>query len=203
MLNWLRGVRTAIGSAVGAGRVHPSVRTPRSRVLLPSVMAVPGDVLRTLRQFHPDLDAYAFPDRVWLLKYEENKGRILEGRKALFMAKLEGDYGDLESAHLMAEGWSLMGELPLHEGMSAGAMLRHAQMTLYATPKQIEEDHTRRRRIADGTEQRRLAIERVRERLYGDTRFDHSYAYRGRRTVSTTGARFNPFPARSLRSHNS
>jgi hypothetical protein len=150
-----------------------------------------------LREFHKDLDAYVLSDgRVWLLKHEEGKARILEGRKALFMAKMEGDYGDLESAHLMAEGWSLLGELPYLEGMSAGAMLRHAQMTLYATSKMVEEDHTRRRRIADGTEQRRLAVERVRERIHGDSKFDHSFAYRGRRTVSTTGARSNPFPAR-------
>lgn len=200
VLSWLRGVRDVIGSVSGAGRSRPSLRTSRSRVQLPAPFAVPGEVLRTLREFNQDLDAYAFHDRVWLLKFEENKGRIFEGRKALFMAKMEGDYGDLESAHLMAEGWSLLGELPYKEGMSAGAMLQHAQMTLYASPKMIEEDHTRRRRIADGTEQRRLAVERVRSRLYGDTRFDHSFAYRGRRTVSTTGARFNPFPARALRS---
>lgn len=160
------------------------------------ITALPADVLRVIRQFNGDLDAYVFADKVWLLKYEENKGRIMEGRKALFMAKQEGDYGDLESAHLMAEGWSLLGELPYQHGMSAGAMLEHAQMTLYATPKQIEEDHTRRRKIADGTERTRIAVERVRSRLHSDASFDHAYAFRGRKSMGYNGTKFNPFPAR-------
>lgn len=193
---WVRGVREALGSVSGAGRLRPSLRTPRSRVVLPAVGQVPGDLLRVLRQFHPDLDAYAFHDRVWLLKHEENKGRIFEGRKALFMAKQEGYATELESAHLMAEGWSLLGELPYHEGMSVGAMLEHAQMTLYSTPKMVEDDHTRRRKIADGTVKRALAIQRVKERLYGDTKFDHAFAYRGRTSMGYNGTRFNPFPAR-------
>lgn len=197
MATLVRGVREALGFVSGAGRLRPSLRTPRTRVRLPAVTQVPGEVLRVLRQFHPDLDAYAFPDRVWLLKHEEDKGRIFEGRKALAMAKADGDYGDLESANLMAEGWSLLGELPYNQGMSIGAMLEHAQMTLYATPRQIEADHTRRRQIADGTVRRNLAVERVRSRLYSDASFDHRYAFRGRHSVGYNGAKFNPFPARS------
>lgn len=197
MLTWLRGVRQAL-SLGAAGRSGTSWRTPRTRVRLPAVVDVPGDVLRTLRQFHRDLDAYVLPNgNVWLLKWEENKGRVLEGRKLLASSRAEGDYSDLETAHLMSEGWSLLGELPYYAGISASAMLNHAQMTLYATPRMVEEDHTRRRRIADGTTKLALSLERVKERLYGDTKFDHSFAYRGRRTVSTTGARFNPFPVRS------
>lgn len=198
MPTWLRGVRKVFGSEDGAGRNRRPFRTPRTRVRLPAVTHVSGEVLRTLREFHQDLDAYVLPDgKVWLLKWEEGKERVLEGRKILHYAKNDGDYADLETAHLMSEGWSLLGELPFHAGISASAMLNHAQMTLYATPKQIEEDHARRRRHADGTVKRELALQRARERLHGDAHFDHSYAYRGRLSFGYNHARFNPFPARS------
>jgi hypothetical protein len=192
LVRGLMGARPS-GAVTGHVVARCVARTPRTRVRLPSVGEIPADVLRVLRAFNHDLDAYMLPDgRVWLLKYEENKGRILEGRKMLFVAKQEGDYAQLETAHLMAEGWSLLGELSFQEGTSAGAMLRHAQMTLYATPRQIEEDHRRRKEISDGTDMIRKARAAIAERLTSNATFDHSYAFKGRKSFDYHRARLNP-----------
>lgn len=160
-------------------------RRVHSRVTLPAVVDVPSEVLAALREFNDDLDVYILPDgRVWLLKREADKPRIKEGQKLLQQAKDLGDYSDLEAAHLMAEGWSLLGELTFHEGTSVGAMLRHAQMTLYATTKQIEADQLRRKLIADGTTGRMEAAALMVDRVQSFAKSDHARAYRGRQVFS-------------------
>lgn len=153
-----------------------------SRVTLPAVVDPPEDVLRALRELSEDLDMYVLPDgRVWLLKYEANKPRIREGRKILAQARELDDYGDLESAHLMAEGWSLLGEFSYVEGTSVGAMMQHAQMTLYATEQEIEADARRIKRIADGTVSRERGAALTRERIRAFAKTDWARTYRGRK----------------------
>lgn len=173
--------------SLGGGREKVSTGGVRyrTRVALPAVVDVPEDVLRALREFNDALDAYVLPDgRVWLLIYEPDKPRIREGQKQLLQAKMLGDTEDLESALLMADGWSLLGELPYHEGTSAGAMLRHAQMTLYATRKQIEADQLRRKLIADGTAHREKATALLLDRVRSGAQADWAKVYRGRQQFS-------------------
>ncbi len=172
---WWRGTGRTLG------------RTLRSRVTLPAVGQVPSEVLQALREFHPDLDTYVLPDgRVWLLKYEPGQPRIREGQKLLQQAKELDEYSDLEAAHLMAEGWSLLGELSYHEGTSVGAMLQHAQMTLYATAPQIEADQRRRKLMADGTTGREAAAALMLDRVQAFAKTDHARAFRGRKLFSTS-----------------
>lgn len=157
----------------------------RTRVTLPAVVDLPVDVLRTLRQFNDDLDGYVHTDgRVWLLKYEAGKPRIREAQKTLWKAKQEGDYSELQAALLGAEGWSLLGELPYHEGTSVGAMLQHAQMTLYATDKEIEADNRRRFLIANGTTGRENAAKLMLDRVHAYAKTDWARAFRGRQVFA-------------------
>lgn len=180
-------MRTTIEGLGRLLRSRPSPGRDRgvTRVALPSVVVFPAHVLRALREYNDDLDVYVLPDgRVWLLKLERDKPRIKEGQKLLQQAKAEGDYSDLESARLMAEGWSLLGELSYQEGTSVHALLAHAQMTLNATAEQIEADQLRRKLVADGTTGREAAAALMVDRVHAFARTDHARAFRGRKVFS-------------------
>jgi hypothetical protein len=168
---WLRG---------GEGSV-----TPRSRVALPAVVDVPPTVLTALWAHDPRLDLYPLPDgRVWLLLHEEDRGRISEGRKILTQDKREGVDEcrfPFVTARLMADGWSLLDELPYLRGTSAGAVEVLAQRALYRTEADMRAEATEFRLEADSTRaaERRAAV--ISERIRSTSRSDWKWAYRGKR----------------------
>jgi hypothetical protein len=176
----LAAVRAWLQGPGGAGTT-----TPRSRIALPSAHDVPPDVLRALWALDPRLDAYILPDgRVWLLLYEADRGRIAEGRKMLEREKAEGTdecRHPFVTARLMADGWSLLDELPYHRGTSAGAMVKLAQQALYRNEDTLKAQERDLRSIADSTRaaERRAAV--ISERIRSSSRSDWAWAYRGRR----------------------
>lgn len=170
--SWLRGAEGGANS-------------PRSRVALPAVVDVPASTLSALWAHDPRLDLYPLPDgRVWLLLHEEERGRIAEGRKMLVAEKREGHDEcrfPFPTARLMADGWSLLAELPYVRGLSAGVVEREAQQALYRSEADLKARDAELRSIADST---RAAVRRhavISERIRSTSRSDWKWAYRGKR----------------------
>lgn len=155
----------------------------RSRVQLPAAHDVPQNVLAALRATDPMLDAYIKPDgEVWILQYQPERERIATGRAELAEARGDSFQEPMYAAHLMAQGFWLLGSLPYVEGTSAGAAVALAQRVLYATEVQVRTTMRRRRGEADGTAHSAVRTAVIRDRIRSSARGDWAHAYRGRKT---------------------
>lgn len=195
----VHGVRRLAGGAPEPCRRGARVRT---RVQMPAVVDVPVDVLRILRGLDDTLDLYVLPaladvaddddfsihgPRVWMLLKNDKPSRIDAGRLELAEARREHDQDEpLYSAHLMAQGFELLGEYDYRHGTSAGYLTAQAQRKLYATEAQLRATMQRRREEADGTEHKRRARGVMRDRVISGAAQDWARAFKGRRVFSQT-----------------
>lgn len=158
---------------------------PRTRVILPGVVDVPADVLRSLRAQDERFDLYVLPDgRVWLLFKSDKASRIDAGRLELGAAKAEGFQEPMYAASLMAQGFELIEEVPYGPGLSAGFLLTMAQDWTYLTEAEIRARSKARREKSDGTEHKRRARAMMRERVVLGGKSDYAWAFQGRRSFS-------------------
>ena len=175
LLSWWRG----FGGRGG-------VRAPRTRVVLPVAHDLPAGLLPALRLVDPMLDAYVLRDgNLWILQQQPNRGRIQAGREILTLERtdqLEDYLGLNVEAHLMAQGFALIGHLAPHE-FSIDRAVESAQRTLGRSEADMEYERLRIKLASDPAkkhEQRRLWF---RERLAAEGRGLWAWAYRGRRGV--------------------
>lgn len=168
------------------GPARGRVPRVRSRVSLPAVVDYPEAALRALRLLDPMLDGYVLPGgRVWILQLVPDRARIIEGRKLLQAMKEDQDQNEpAYAAHLMAEGFWLVGELPFLEGTSAGGAVRLAGTVLNVTQDQLNKTMRGRRAEADSSEAAVRMKATLSDRIRSSAKSDWARSFRARRTFS-------------------
>ena len=184
MLGWLKGLVRRVG-------VEWEPRRVRTRVTnMPTVHEVPYSLLWALRELDPNLDVYFVAGGdAWLLQYQEHKPRIQEGRLMLLQDQTEAlaDYvGFNVAAHLMVQGFALLGIEPYQRGISTGCMTTLAQRVLYKTNNTLNQEHRTVRAIADSSAQAEQRAAVIRDRISSNAKSDWQYAFAGKRHFSST-----------------
>ena len=181
MLKWLNKL---------VGRADVDSRRVYTRVQMPTVHEVPQYLLTALRAVNDDLDVYFIRGGdAWLLQRQENTARIQEGRLMLVRDR-EDDlerFNELNvSAHLMAQGFALLGITDFQRGMSAGFMVGLAQSVLHKTRVDMERENAELRSIADSSAQAEAGAALIRDRIRSNAKSDWDRVYRGKRHFSST-----------------